>query len=55
MCFICTSHHFWTVTHILIIYRNHDLCTDEEPKYKKKVTDVFVRGMEVLNGGGGQV
>lgn len=46
---------FGLVTHILIVYRKHDLCTDEEPKYKKKVTDVFVRGMVVLNGGVGQV
>jgi hypothetical protein len=40
-------------TYILITSRKHDLCTDEEPKYKKKVIDVFVREMEVLNGGVG--
>jgi len=37
----------------LITSRKHDLCANEEPWYKKKVTDVFVREMDVLNGGVG--
>jgi hypothetical protein len=37
----------------LIISRKHDLCTDDELKYKKKVIDVFVREIELLNGGVG--
>lgn len=40
-------------TVILITSRKHDLCADEEPKYEKKVIDVFLREMDVLNGGVG--
>jgi hypothetical protein len=55
----CTSFVLLTIfglnchTYILITSRKHDLCTDEEPKYKKKVIVAFVREMELLNGGVG--